>query len=80
MSPLLTEVRGKGLMIGLQLADGVNPTHLIDSAMQKGMLIISAGGNTIRIVPPLIITKSEIDAAISILKRVLTEVEATRTK
>lgn len=80
MSPLLTEVRGKGLMIGLQLADGVNPTHLIDSAMQKGMLIISAGGNTIRIVPPLIITKSEIDAAISILKRVLTEVEAARTK
>ena len=61
--------RGKGLMQGLELTVPVG--DVINKAIEKGLIVISAGGNVLRFVPPLIITKENVDEAVSILKEVL---------
>lgn len=63
------EHRGKGLMQGLVLDVPVG--EVINKAMDKGLLVISAGGNVLRMVPPLIITKENVDEMINILTDVL---------
>lgn len=63
------ERRGKGLMQGLELSKPVN--DIIGKAMESGLIIISAGANILRFVPPLVIAKDDIDAMIAILKKCL---------
>ena len=58
--------RGKGLMQGLVLKNPVGET--INKAIEKGLLVISAGGNVLRMLPPLVITKENVDEMIQILK------------
>lgn len=58
--------RGKGLMQGLVLKTPVGDT--INKAIEKGLLVISAAGNVLRLLPPLIITKENVDEMINILK------------
>ena len=58
--------RGKGLMQGLVLKTTVGDT--INKAIEKGLLVISAAGNVLRLLPPLIITKENVDEMINILK------------
>ena len=60
--------RGKGLMQGLVLKTPVGDT--INKAIEKGLLVISAAGNVLRLLPPLIITKENVDEMINILKNV----------
>ncbi|WP_413207328.1 aspartate aminotransferase family protein [Rhodospirillum sp. A1_3_36] len=58
---VLKGLRGKGLMIGLVC---VAPnTQVLDAMRAEGMLAVPAGGNVVRVLPPLIIGKAEIDAA-----------------
>ncbi|KAL2554893.1 Acetylornithine aminotransferase [Forsythia ovata] len=60
------EVRGSGLIIGIELDISASP--LVDACQQLGLLILTAGkGNVVRIVPPLIISTQEIDRAVEIL-------------
>ena len=61
--------RGKGLMQGLVLTTPVSET--INKAIEKGLLVISASGNVLRMLPPLIISKENVDEMIGILKEVL---------
>lgn len=65
----VTVRRGKGLMQGLALTTPVRET--IDKAIEKGLLVISAGGNVLRMLPPLVITKESVDEMIGILREVL---------
>lgn len=58
--------RGKALMQGLVLKTPVGDT--INKAIEKGLLVISAAGNVLRLLPPLIITKENVDEMINILK------------
>jgi acetylornithine/N-succinyldiaminopimelate aminotransferase len=58
---VLKGVRGKGLMIGLVCV--VPNTQVLDAMRAEGMLAVPAGGNVVRVLPPLIIGKAEIDAA-----------------
>lgn len=62
---LITEVRGQGLILGLQLSQ--DPTPIVTAARERGLLIITCGTNTLRFVPPLIITADEIRAGLAIL-------------
>lgn len=59
----ITEVRGKGLLLGLQLTE--DPTPVITAARERGLLVISCGTNTLRFVPPLTITEEEIKEGIA---------------
>lgn len=61
--------RGMGLMQGLVLKKPVG--EVIEKALKEGLLVISAGGNVLRMLPPLIIKKEDIDEMIQILKRCL---------
>ena len=63
------ERRGKGLMQGLVLTSPV--ADVVNGAMEKGLLVISAGNNVLRMVPPLIITREHVDEMIEILRTVL---------
>lgn len=62
----IVEVRGLGLMVGVELKTAVSP--LITAARAKGLLLINAGENTLRLVPPLIITREQIDEAVAIME------------
>ena len=71
---LISEVRGRGLILGLQLSEDPNP--IIKAARERGLLVISAGSNTLRFVPSLLITDEEIKQGIKILEDAIT---ATRS-
>ena len=66
---LLTEVRGQGFMIGLQLS--TDPAPLVAALREAGLLVPAAGGNSIRLLPALTATAADLDAALAILRRVL---------
>lgn len=66
----LTERRGKGLMQGI-VVEGRSVGDLIKKAMENGLILISAGSNVLRFVPPLIITKEHIDEMIEKLQKSL---------
>ena len=61
--------RGKGLMQGLVLNTPVGDA--VKKAISEGVLVISAGGNVLRMVPPLVITKENVDELISCLEKCL---------
>lgn len=71
---LVTEIRGRGLILGLQLSE--DPTPIIKAARERGLLIITAGTNTLRFVPSLTITDAEIHEGLDILEAAIT---ATRS-
>ena len=68
--PVITEVRGRGLMIGAQV--GSAASAIVGHARSQGLLINSAGGDTLRFVPPLIIEQAHVEEALSKLERALT--------
>ncbi|MFQ5401192.1 MAG: acetylornithine transaminase [Anaerolineae bacterium] len=70
-SDQIVEVRGAGLLVGLELKASVKP--LIAAARDKGLLIINAGENVLRLAPPLIVTGEQIDSAVSIIEACLNE-------
>lgn len=70
-SPKIREVRGLGLLIGLELKEKVAP--YIVALKEAGVLTINAGTNVIRFVPPLVITKDEVDEVVQRVARVLEE-------
>lgn len=61
--------RGKGFMQGLVL--NVKPADVINKALDKGLVVISAGTNVLRMLPPLVITKEHVDEMIEILSECL---------
>lgn len=85
--PLIGDVRGKGLMQGVELVrnrETKEPApdetaHLMESARQHGLIIGKGGlyGNTLRIAPPLIVTKDEVDQALGMLDDAFAEVQDT---
>jgi predicted acetylornithine/succinylornithine family transaminase len=66
---IIKDVRGKGLMLAATLE--VEAADIVQKCMQKGLLINSAGGKTLRFVPPLIITTKDVDQAMAILDKAL---------
>lgn len=65
----VTARRGKGLMQGLVLTTPVSET--VNKAIENGLLVISAGKDVLRMVPPLVITKENVDEMIEILRKSL---------
>jgi 4-aminobutyrate aminotransferase len=82
--PLIGDVRGRGLMIGIELVrdrqtkERANTERdaLVMAAFRRGLLTLGAGRNAIRLSPALVLTRSQADTAIDILDASLTEVES----
>ncbi|MCR4436817.1 MAG: aspartate aminotransferase family protein [Clostridiales bacterium] len=70
--PILSEVRGKGLMIGVQLSED-RAVEIKEKCFREGYLIGSVGGNILRILPPLIVTEQDIDGMVDVLEGAITE-------
>ena len=68
-SPLIKDVRGMGLMIGIEL--GVSPSDIQKKALDKGLLVLTAGKDVVRLLPPLVISKKEIEEGVKILEDIL---------
>jgi len=69
-SPVVREVRGLGLMIGVELKD--RPTKYLRLLQERGFIALPAGATTIRFLPPIIIDQQAIDALIEVFEEVLT--------
>ena len=70
-SPLIKEVRGQGLMVGLELTVDVNP--LVEAGYQNGLLLVNAGAEVIRFVPPLVVEKQDVDTLVEKLSVMLAD-------
>jgi len=71
-NPLFKEVRGKGLLIAVELTKEAGPARkYAEALMRNGLLAKETHDTTIRFAPPLIIKKEEIDTAISIIKKTI---------
>ncbi len=64
--PVIREVRGTGLLVGAQLQ--TDPKPVVAECKKRGLLIIGAGSNTVRFMPPLTVKKKEIDEALKIFE------------
>jgi acetylornithine/succinyldiaminopimelate/putrescine aminotransferase len=73
-SPLITDIRGSGLMVGMDLA--IDPAEFVERCRDYNLLVITAGTKTIRIVPPLTITFEELKSGVDIMTRVLKEMSS----
>ena len=79
--PAISDVRGLGLMIGVELAkqdggrtpDSELRNQVIRRAFENGLLLLGCGESTIRFIPPLIVSKSETDIAVEIFAAALKE-------
>ncbi|MBN8649591.1 MAG: aminotransferase class III-fold pyridoxal phosphate-dependent enzyme, partial [Caulobacterales bacterium] len=72
---LVEEVRGKGLLRGIKLK--IDPQIVRSKAFENGLLVAVAGGNVLRLVPPLIITQQDVSEAIAILDKSMSAVKET---
>ncbi len=79
--PIVTEVRGTGLLLGIALDPARIPTPegktpalvIVSKLMERGLIVPPAGPNTFRLLPPLNVTEAEIDEALVIIHSVLSE-------
>ncbi len=81
--PLIGDVRGRGLMVGVELVKDRTTKErapearnaVVNAAFRRGLLILGAGRNTVRFCPPLVLTAEEADTAVRLFDDALTEVE-----
>jgi len=71
--PIVTDVRGLGLMIGTEIAGTIKPFDVEKRCLEKGLCVSTAGANVIRFLPPLTITDEEMNAGLAIFQSVLKE-------
>lgn len=68
-SPNILGVRGMGLMLGIIVEDGKHAAYA-NKLIEKGVLALTAGKNAVRLLPPLTISREEMDEALTIMKEV----------
>jgi 4-aminobutyrate aminotransferase-like enzyme len=76
--PTITEVRGRGLMVAAEV--GVPSDQVVAACLARGLLVNNVRPTSVRLVPPLIVTRAEIDEAIGILGAALADVARASTE
>jgi len=82
--PLIGDVRGKGLMIGIELVQDRTTkvraveerNALVQAMFRRGVLVLGAGRNALRLAPPLVLSKAQADSVLRVMDEALTEVTA----
>ena len=72
-SPHVLEVRGRGLMVGVEL--DVEANKVIEAGYRRGLILVNAGPSVLRLVPPLIVTHKEVDELIDKLAAILSDLD-----
>lgn len=75
-STLIQEVRGKGLMIGLKIADTYENKLFVEALRERGLLTVPASDNVIRLLPPLVIQPQHCEEALQLLRQFFTELSS----
>ena len=70
-TPLIREVRGRGLLLGIELKRRVQP--YLEALSERGVLALPAGSNVIRLLPPLVISQDQLDRLLEVVEEVLLE-------
>jgi acetylornithine/LysW-gamma-L-lysine aminotransferase len=70
-SPLIREVRGLGLMVGIELKTYAMP--FVNALMARGVMALTAGSTVLRLLPPLCISRDDLDVVVTALSEVLAE-------
>jgi acetylornithine/N-succinyldiaminopimelate aminotransferase len=73
-TPAVSQVRGMGLMIGVSLK-GIKPADVVGRCIEKGLLVLTAGSDALRLLPPLTISHEETEKGLALLKSVLEELQ-----
>jgi acetylornithine/N-succinyldiaminopimelate aminotransferase len=73
---IFTEVRGEGLLMGLKCAIPVG--EVVAAARDKGLLLVAAGDNVVRLLPPLIVTREDIAFAMDALEEAARQLDDQR--
>ncbi|KAJ8086395.1 acetylornithine aminotransferase [Marasmius tenuissimus] len=68
-------VRGRGLILGLGFHDEKDPARLVSMARERGVFVLTAGKDAVRLVPSLNITKTEVDLAVDVIESCLGEMQ-----
>jgi acetylornithine aminotransferase len=71
----IKEVRGRGLILGMEMT--IPGAEIVNEALRQGLLINCTVGNVLRFLPPLIVTREEIDEALTILDGILKKMPNT---
>jgi acetylornithine/N-succinyldiaminopimelate aminotransferase len=74
---VIEDIRGRGLLIGLKLGSVTN-SALQAACLEQGLMVVAAGDNVVRLVPPLVITPEDCLAAVSLLRRAVTDLAETK--
>src|SRR5947199_1632025 len=74
-TPLIREVRGRGLLLGIELSRRAQP--YLEALFERGILALQAGPNVIRLLPPLVITEAQLARVLAALEEVLVERDVT---
>jgi ornithine--oxo-acid transaminase len=78
-SPLVKEVRGSGLFVGLEIDPArADARRMVEGLMSRGMLSKETHRTVVRLAPPLVITREQIDWAVAQISAVLAEMNNTR--
>lgn len=72
--PVVKDVRGLGLMIGIEVE--ADHKALVGKALEKGLMLLTAGKNVVRMLPPLTISYEELDEGLKILKKILSKAQS----
>ena len=84
--PIIGDVRGRGLMIGIELVRNRQTKEraveernaLVQSMFRRGVLVLGAGRNALRLAPPLVLTRAQAESVLQILDEALAEVGTSR--
>ena len=68
---VIQDVRGRGMMWGLALSPQLPAATLVKSLLAEGFVTGTAAGNTLRLLPPLIITPADVDALVAAMDKIL---------
>ena len=69
--PGVVDVRGRGLMLGVALADGIEARAVYTDLLEQGLIVNAVDASTIRLIPPITVTDDEIDEAVALIADVL---------
>jgi 4-aminobutyrate aminotransferase len=72
--PTVEAVRGRGLMVGLDLADHDVAVALEQECFRRGLLVLTCGERSVRLAPPLVIRPDQVDTAVGLLEEAITSV------
>ncbi|HEY65910.1 MAG TPA: acetylornithine transaminase [Caldilineae bacterium] len=68
-SPHIKEIRGRGLMVGIEMDIPVTP--IIQAGYERGLIMVNAGENVLRLVPPLVIKRADLERAVTEISEIL---------